>query len=111
MNNKRMIFAVVGVFLAFAVVSQCQAVDTGPIDKVRDKGVLDDSDLQIIGNFVADAVGELVKTEDFTSIAKIRTVILSRSSSSKDMPKPSMRNNFLSRPINTYLMHLRQRRS
>jgi hypothetical protein len=88
MNGKWKIFAVLaGVFLAFVVVSQCQAVDAGPIDKVSDKGVLDDSDLQIIDDFVADAVGELVKTEDFTSIAKIRTVITFHSSSSKDSAK------------------------
>jgi hypothetical protein len=56
--------------------------------------VLDDGDLRIIDDFVADAVGELVKTEDFTSIAKIRTVILSRSSSSKDSAKAQYEEQF-----------------
>ncbi|MFA5252639.1 MAG: hypothetical protein WC454_08670 [Phycisphaerae bacterium] len=84
MKNKRIIFTVVGVFLAFVVVSRCQAVDAGPIDKVRDKGVLEDSDLRIIDDFVAGAVDELAKTEDFTSTAKIRAVIMARSSSGKE---------------------------
>jgi hypothetical protein len=50
--------------------------------------------LQIIDKFVADAVDELVKTVDFTSIAKIRTVILSRSSSSKDSAKAQYEEQF-----------------
>jgi hypothetical protein len=88
MNGKWKIFVfLMGVFLALVVASRCKAVDTGPIDKVRDKGVLDNSDLRIIDDFVADAVGELAKTEDFTSIAKIRTLILSRSSSSRESAK------------------------
>ncbi len=87
MNNKRIIFAVMGVFLAFVVVSQCRAVDTVTIDKVRDKGVLEDADLQTIDSFVSSAVKELVETEDFTSVTKIRAVILARSSSDKESAK------------------------
>jgi hypothetical protein len=95
MNGKWKIFAVLtGVFLVFVVVSRCRAVDTGPIDKVRDKGVLDNSDLQIIDDFVADAVGELAKTEDFTSIAKIRMAILPRSNSSRESAKTQYRAQF-----------------
>jgi hypothetical protein len=88
MNGKWKIFAVLtGVFLALAVDLVAAAVDTREIDVCCHKDVLNDGDLRIIDDFVADAVGELVKTEDFTSIAKIRTVILSRSSSSKDSAK------------------------
>ena len=88
MNGKWKIFAVLtGVFLALAIDLVAAAVDTGKIDVCCHKEVLDDGDLQIIDDFVADAVDELVKTEDFTSIAKIRTVILSRSNSSKDSAK------------------------
>ncbi|MDD5065058.1 MAG: hypothetical protein PHQ35_09935 [Phycisphaerae bacterium] len=94
MNNKRIIFAVVGVFLAFVVVSRCQAVDTGPIDKVRDKGVLEDSDLQIIEDFVADGVSELAKTQDFTSVARIRAVIHARSSSDKESAEAQYKGQF-----------------
>ncbi|MHC4596516.1 MAG: hypothetical protein ACYS19_16435, partial [Planctomycetota bacterium] len=47
---------------------------------VRKKEVLDSRDLRVIDDFVSEAVRELVRTRDFTSIAKIRTVILSRKS-------------------------------
>jgi hypothetical protein len=88
MNGKCKIFAVfTAVFLAFVVVSISKAVDTETIDKIRDKPVLDNEDLRIIDDFVADAVSELVRTEDFTSVAKIRTVIQLHSSSSKDSAK------------------------
>jgi hypothetical protein len=88
MNGKWKIFAVLtGVFLALAIDLVAAAVDTGKIDICCHKEVLDGGDLQIIDDFVANAVDELVKTNDFTSIAKIRTVILSRSSSSKDSAK------------------------
>jgi hypothetical protein len=88
MNGKWKIFAVLtGAFLALAIDLVAAAVDTGKIDICCRKEVLDDGDLRIIDGFVADAVGELVKTEDFTSIAKIRMVILPRSNSSKDSAK------------------------
>jgi hypothetical protein len=88
MNGKWKTFAVLtGVFLALAIDLAAAAVDTGEIDICCRKEVLDDGDLQVIDDFVAAAIGELVKTEDFTSIAKIRTVITFRSSSSKDSAK------------------------
>jgi hypothetical protein len=95
MNGKWKIFAVLaGVFLALATNSVDAACDTSKIDICCHKDVLDDGDLRIIDDFVADAVDELVKTEDFTSIAKIRTVILSRSSSSKDSAKAQYEQQF-----------------
>jgi hypothetical protein len=87
MKDKWLIFAVLGVFLVLVVNSGAAAVDTSKVDVCCHKEVLDDGDLQIIDNFVAAAVDELVKTVDFTSIAKIRTVFLSRSSSSKESAK------------------------
>ena len=84
MGVKYAIFAVLAAFLFLAVSSVYAAVNTREVDKVRSKAVLDSGDLQIIDSFVAEAVRELVKTNDFTSIAKVRTVILSRSSSSKN---------------------------
>ena len=61
-----------------------QAVNTREIEEVRNKGVLNSTDLQIIDNFVAEAVEELVNTKDFTSIARVRTVILARKNSNRD---------------------------
>jgi hypothetical protein len=88
MSGKWKIFAVLtGVFLVLVMDLTAAAVDTGEIDIICHKDVLDDSDLRIIDDFVADAVSELVKTEDFTSVAKIRAVIQLHSSSSKDSAK------------------------
>ena len=77
-------FAVLVAFLVLVMHSVSGAVSTSEIDSVRNKGVLEDEDFQIIDKFVAEAVRELVKTKDFTSIARIRTVILARKSSSRD---------------------------
>jgi len=86
MRVKYTNLAVLAAFLVLAMSSVSTAVNVADIDDVRDKEVLDSQDLQTIDNFVAEAVGELVrtKTKDFTSIARIRTVILSRSSSRQD---------------------------
>ena len=80
MKAKYAIFAVLVVFWVLAMNSSSQAVDKRKIDRVRSKGVLDSGDLRIIDKFIAESVQELVNTEDFTSIGKIRTVILSRKS-------------------------------
>jgi hypothetical protein len=95
MNGKWKIFAVLtGVFLALAIDLVAAAVDTSKIDVCCHKDVLNDGDLRIIDDFVAATIDELVKTEDFTSIAKIRTVVLSRSSSSKDSAKAQYEEQF-----------------
>jgi len=94
MNGKWKIFAVLVVFWVSVLNSGAVAVDTREIDVCCHKGVLEDGDLQIIDKFVADAVDELVKTVDLTSIAKIRTVVLSRSGSSKDSAKAQYEEQF-----------------
>jgi hypothetical protein len=81
MQVKWPFFAVLTVFLVLVTSSGSEAVDTAEIDLVRTKGVLGSTDLQIIDRFVGEAVDELVHTRDFTSVAKARTVILSRSTS------------------------------
>ena len=83
MKHKWTIFAVLA-FLVLVMNLVSAAVNISEIDSVRNKGVLEDEDFQIIDNFVDEAVRELVKTKDFTSIARIRTVILARKSSSRD---------------------------
>jgi len=60
--------------------SACEAVETKAIDAVRDKAVLDSEDLQIIDDFVGQAVAELVQTTDFTSVSLTRSVILRKRS-------------------------------
>lgn len=80
MKIKRVIFGVLIVFLIPAMILRSKAVDTREIEQVRNKPVLDSKDLQIIDDFLAQAVQELVKTRDFTSIARTRTIILSSQS-------------------------------
>ena len=83
MKVKWVIVAVLAAFLGVMVNSSSVAVDTRDVDRVRNKAVLDSTDFQIIDNFVAQAVRELVRTREFTSIARLRTVILSRQKSTQ----------------------------
>lgn len=79
MKRKWSIFSILIIYLTFTIISYCNAaINTADIDRVRNKAVLDSRDLQIIDDFFVEAVGELIRTVDFTSIAKTRTVILSR---------------------------------
>lgn len=80
MKIKLVIFAALAASLALVLSSGSAAVNTREVDIVRKKVVLDNQDLKIIDDFLAQAIQELVRTRDFTSIAKIRTVILSRQS-------------------------------
>jgi len=84
MCAKYAIFAVLGAFWFLMVNPASLAVSARDIEKVQMKGVLGDEDFQIIDNFVKEAVRDLVRTEDFTSIAKVRARILRRSKSSKE---------------------------
>jgi len=83
MKIKWLIFAVLVAFLILVMNPGSVAVNTREVDNVRKKVVLDNDDLKIIDDFLAQAIQELVRTRDFTSIAKIRTVILSRQSSTQ----------------------------
>ena len=80
MKIKWVILAVLVTLLVLLMNSGSVAVSTRKVDNVRKKAVLDNSDLKIIDDFLAQAIQELVRTRDLTSIAKIRTVILSRQS-------------------------------
>lgn len=80
MKIKWVIFVVLVAFLVLVISPGSVAVNTRDVDRVRIKKVLDSQDLKIIDDFLADAIKELVRTRDFTKIAMIRTVILSRQS-------------------------------
>ena len=60
------------------------AVNTARIDIVRSKETLADSDTKIIEDFLAEAFGEFLAKTDFSDIASLRTVIVSKSSSELD---------------------------
>jgi len=68
-------------FLVFSATAD--AVDTRDMEAVRAKKVLENSDLQTIDDFVSRAVGEILTTEDFSSISTIRSIILANSDSSE----------------------------
>jgi len=87
MKVKWVILAVLMAFLVPAMISRSRAVNTDQIDNVRDKDSLTNEDLQIIDDFLAQAVQELVRTRDFTSVAKIRTVIVSKRSAQTQYAK------------------------
>lgn len=84
MKVKSALFIVLTAFLITTTNSTLMAAGTIDIDRVRDKVVLNDQDLQVIDDFIADSVGDILKTRDFTSIAKLRTVILSRQKSNQE---------------------------
>lgn len=80
MKVKLAFFAVLAAFLVLAMDSSVMAVDTRAIDDVIKKTVLDTQDFKVIDDFLDEAVQELVRVRDFTSIARRRTVIISRKS-------------------------------
>jgi len=81
MNVKRAFFAIIvgGLVLAFSI--SRAVVDTSRIETVKGKNVLTQQDLQIIDDFMEDAVGDIVRTTNFTEVAKTRTIILNYQSS------------------------------
>jgi hypothetical protein len=80
MKEKWVVFAALATFSFLAAGSSSPAVDTRAIDKIRSKAVLSQQDLQVIDDFVADGVQELLQAKKFTDIARLRTIILSRQS-------------------------------
>ncbi len=83
MKAKRVILAVSAAFFSFFIHSTSEGVNISDIDIVRNKPVLENKDLQIIDDFMDEAVQELVSTRDFASIAQIRTIITLRRTSRK----------------------------
>ncbi len=78
MKIKWAFFAVLAVSFFLVRNSTIRAVNTTDIDRIKAKGVLNDQDYRIIDEFLAEAVQELVRTRDLATIAKRRTVIISR---------------------------------
>lgn len=82
MSFKRAFFTflVVGLVLAMFSVSRA-VVDLRRIKEVHGKSVLTQQDMQVIDEFMQDAVEDLVRTTDFTQVSKTRTTILTYQSS------------------------------
>ncbi|MGA2173174.1 MAG: hypothetical protein ABSG82_09255, partial [Sedimentisphaerales bacterium] len=72
---------VAAISLFFGFFTSACAVDTRAIEAVRAKKVLDDADLKVIDDFVSKSVGEILATDDFSSISGVRSIILASSAS------------------------------
>lgn len=81
MRSKFSVSALAFLTFIFLFFLPCFAVETGDVERVRNKSVLDNGDLAVIDTFVSEAVAELLETEDFTSIGKIRLALSSRKNS------------------------------
>ena len=81
MKIKWAFFAFLAISFILVITSTLRAVNTTDIDRVRAKEVLNEQDYRIIDEFLAEAIQELVRTRDLATIAKRRTVILSRKDS------------------------------
>ena len=64
MKIKWVIIAVLVAFLILVINPGSRAVNTRDVDNVRKKQVLDNDDLKIIDDFLAEAVQELVRERD-----------------------------------------------
>lgn len=69
-----------GLVLTLLTISNAQ-VDSRRIEEVAKKSVLTQEDFEIIDAFAADAIGRLVRTVDFTEVAKTRASIVGRQNS------------------------------
>jgi hypothetical protein len=87
MKDKWVIPAVLGALLFFVLNPAAGAVNTGEIDKVRDKRVLDSSDFEVIDAFVAEALNALVRSREPSSMVKARMLIEQRKSSNEESAK------------------------
>lgn len=76
MNVKRAVFAILVGGLILALSISRAVVDTSRIEVVHKKSVLTPQDLQIIDEFMIDAVGDIVNATNFTDVAKVRAIIL-----------------------------------
>lgn len=83
MKVKWVVPAVAGALLLFSLNPVLLAVSTRRIKNVRNKDVLGSEDLRVIDHFVAEAVKELVRTKDFSSVAAVRNAISEHASSNK----------------------------
>ncbi len=68
-----------GLVLGLSMIGRAQ-VDSSRIDEVIKKSVLTPQDLEVIDAFAADAIGRLVRTVDFTEVARTRASIVGHQS-------------------------------
>jgi hypothetical protein len=99
MKNISVVFLSVFMALFLATSGQAQ-LSTTEIDRIRNKGVLDGEDFQVIDEFVKNGVAEITNTGDFTAISDIRKAIVSRSSSNRDSAQAQYQEQFFDSAYN-----------
>jgi hypothetical protein len=82
MKSLPVVVAVVS-FSFFVYLTSAGAVESLTIEAIRGKQVLGDADFKAIDDFVAGAVGDMLATEDFSSISNIRAIIIANSASTQ----------------------------
>lgn len=81
MKLKSAVFVLLVCGLVLAVLGVSKAVmEVRRIEEVMKKDILSQQDLQVIDEFINDAVATLVRTIDFTEVSKIRAIIVSHQS-------------------------------
>ena len=80
MKLKWVVFIVLVSLTVSGMILGSSTINTREIDEVLKKTVLDDQDLEIIDDFLARTIGDLVNTRDLATIARFRAVILSKRS-------------------------------
>ncbi len=82
------------IVFCLAMGSGVLAVNVAEITRVRDRDILEQQDFSAIDRFVKAAVEELINTTDFTDISKIRSLVLSNSSSNRESARQQYRQQF-----------------
>jgi len=96
------VILVVGVVLTWFSVSLA-VVDLRRIDEVTKKNVLTPADLEVIDEFMNDAVTDLVRTEDFTAVSKTRSIILNHMA---DKAQPSAQGQYADQFFESAYKHI-----
>ncbi|MCE5341604.1 MAG: hypothetical protein LLF92_10855 [Planctomycetaceae bacterium] len=78
MYNKKNILSLL---LALVISSPLLAISTTQIDAIRNKEAIADTDSAIIEEFLGEAFSELMAKTEFSDVAALRNVIISKSSS------------------------------
>jgi hypothetical protein len=82
MKIKHFIFIILPFFVFTSMRdTPSMAAGTAAIDQVRNKPVLEKRDLDVIDNFIADSVRNMLNVKDLTANAKLRSEIVNRKSS------------------------------
>ncbi|MHC4061184.1 MAG: hypothetical protein ACYSUC_00630 [Planctomycetota bacterium] len=87
MKDKWVIPAVLGALLFLVLNPAAGAVNTAEIDRVRDKNVLTSGDFQVIDDFIGEALKELVRGRQPSSVVKARMLIEQRKTSNEQSAK------------------------